>query len=123
MDGETPDTLGDCDKGGDREEVRSAWGSEVREPGEGKCQNRSAWPFCRPPALGLVPTDMRNSQSRDGRTEWAGAGARLPTRMAGVGGAGEAWSRGQWAWRQTFQTADSESRDIGNTERGSWRGS
>ena len=32
--------------------------------------------------MGLVPTDMRKSQSRDGRTEWAGAGARLP-RMAG----------------------------------------
>lgn len=50
-----PNRLGGCDKGGEREAVRSAWGSEVREPGEGQCQNKSAKPSCRASCTGPGP--------------------------------------------------------------------
>lgn len=116
VDGEISDTLGDCDKGGEREEVRSAWGSEVREPGEGKCQNRSAWRFCRASCIGPGPNGYEkiSEQGWQDRVGWGGG-------KAAQDGGGQAWPRGRRAWRQTFQTADLESGDIGNTERGSWR--
>lgn len=115
VDGETPPIgLGGCDKGGEREEVRSAWGSEVREPGEGKCQNRSAKPSCRASCTGPGPDGYERLRAGTAGQSGLGQGQGCPP------GWGTGMAQG-WAWRQTFQTADSESGDIGNMERGSWR--
>lgn len=91
VDGETPNTLGDCDRGGDREKVRSAWGSEVREPGEGKCQNRSAWPFCRASCIGPGP-DGYEKLSEQGWQDRVGWGRG---KAAHQDGGGRGWERGR----------------------------
>ena len=118
VDGETPNTLGDCDRGGDREKVRSAWGSEVREPGEGKCQNRSAWPFCRASCIGPGP-DGYEKLSEQGWQDRVGWGRG---KAAHQDGGGRGWERGWGAaggGGMAQGPVDLET-DISNSRFGKW---